>query len=111
MASAEIELEKAILEQMNCLLEYHWQKSTDLHDFYFYLMIKNNTPYRIKIDGPCVGRRYWQSLLEVVNAYCDMVESLESNSPLISIYEPFRGLKSETLEELAIKINLVLQKT
>lgn len=110
MLNTEIELEKAILEKMNCLLEYYWQKSTDLYCFYFIQRL-NSTPYRIKIDGPCIGRRYWRGLLEVVNAYCDMVESFVPNSPLISIYEPFRGLKSETLEELDIKINLVLQRT
>ena len=104
----EIELEKIVLEKMNCLLEHHWVESRNLHGFYFFYNPESKWD-RVRIDGICLGRRSWQSLLQVVNSYAENLDALISGSPLASLYEPFRGLTSKSLEELAIKVDLALQ--
>ena len=104
----EIELEKTVLEKMNCLLEHHLVESRNLYGFYFFYNPESKWD-RVRIDGICLGRRSWQSLLQVVNFYAENLDALISGSPLASLYEPFRGLTSKSLEELAIKVDLALQ--
>ena len=104
----EIYLEKTVLEKMNCLLEHHWAESRNLYGFYFFYNPKSKWD-RVRIDGSCLGRRFWQSLLQVVNAYAENLDALIPGSPLAPLYEPFRGLTSKSLEELAIKVDLALQ--
>ena len=104
----EINLEKTVLEKMNCLLEHHWVESRNLHGFYFFYNPESKWD-RVRIDGSCLGRRFWQSLLQVVNAYAENLDALIPGSTPTPLYEPFRGLSSKSLEELAIKVDLALQ--
>lgn len=104
----EIELEKTVLEKMNCLLEHHWAKSRNLHGFYFFYNPESKWD-RVRIDGSCLGRRFWNSLLQVVNAYAETLDAFIPGSPLAPLYAPFRGLSSKSLEELAIKVDLAFQ--
>lgn len=101
------DLEKIVLEKMNCLLENYWSTLRNPNEFYFFYN-PESTWDRVRIDGNCLGRRFWRSLLQVVNAYSETLEGFVSGSPLISWYEPFRNLKSDSLEELAIKVYLAL---
>ena len=101
----EFELEKTVLEKMNCFLRNYWSKTRTQNYFYFDLIESNS--YRIIIHGACLGRRLWKDLLQVVNAFADSaVHYLK-----IDIYKPFRGFDSKSLEELAIKIDLALRET
>ena len=104
----EINLEKTVLEKMNCLLEHHWVETRNLHGFYFFYNPESKWD-RVRIDGSCLGRRFWQSLLQVVNAYAENLDALIPGSTPTPLYEPFRGLSSKSLEELAIKVDLALQ--
>lgn len=104
----EIELEKTVLEKMNCLLEHYWIKTRNLYGFYFFYN-PESTWDKVRIDGQCLGRRFWKSLLQVVNAYSETLEGFIPGSPLAPLYEPFRSLKSGSLEELALKVDLALQ--
>lgn len=104
----EINLEKTVLEKMNCLLEHHWVETRNLHGFYFFYNPESKWD-RVRIDGSCLGRRFWQSLLQVVNAYAESLDALIPGSTPTPLYEPFRGLSSKSLEELAIKVDLALQ--
>lgn len=100
----ETELEKTVLEKMNCLLEHHWTETRNLHGFYFFYNQESKWD-RVRIDGSCLGRRFWQSLLQVVNAFADNAVHCLT----VDIYKPFRGFDSKSLEELAIKVDLALQ--
>ena len=102
------DLEKTVLEKMNCLLEHHWVESRNLHSFYFVYNPESEWD-RVRIDGSCLGRRSWQSLLQVVNAFAKTLDALIPGSPLAPLYAPFRGFSSKSLEELAIKVDLALQ--
>ena len=104
----EIDLERIVLEKMNCLLEHHWAESRNIHGFYFFHNLESKWD-RVRIDGSCLGRRFWQSLLQVVNAYAETLDAFIPRSPLAPLYAPFRGLSSKSLEELAIKVDLALQ--
>ena len=104
----DIDLEKTVLEKMNCLLEYHWARTRNPNGFYFFYN-PSSTWDKVRIDGQCLGRRFWKSLIQVVNAYSETIEGFIPNSPLAPIYEPFRGLESRSLEELAVKVDLAFQ--
>lgn len=104
----EINLEKTVLEKINCLLKHHWVETRNLHGFYFFYNPESKWD-RVRIDGSCLGRRFWQSLLQVVNAYAESLDALIPGSTPTPLYEPFRGLSSKSLEELAIKVDLALQ--
>lgn len=101
------DLEKTVLEKMNCLLKHYWSMTNNPNEFYFFYN-PESTWDRVRIDGNCLGRRFWKDLLQVVNAYSETLEGFVSGSPLILRYEPFRNLKSSSLEELAIKVDLAL---
>ena len=106
----EIELEKTVLEKVNRLLEHHWSETRNLQGFYFFLDPESKLD-RIRVDGCCIGRRFWKSLLQVVNAFADSASYFQTinYSSATEIYKPFRGLGSKSLEELAIKVDLALQ--
>ena len=114
-------LEKDVLEKVNKLLEKHWREVGCLNEFYF--VFSDESCEKVQITGNCVGRRFWRSLLEVVNEFAEtfsfvgkLVEEsslswqIEESSRLWQMYKPFESLKSRSLEELAVKIDLVLRE-
>lgn len=102
-------LEKDVLEKVNKLLEKHWREVGYLNEFYF--VFSDESCEKVQITGNnCVGRRFWRSLLEVVNAFAKTFSFVAKSSILWQIYKPFESLKSRSLEELAVKIDLVLRE-
>lgn len=99
----KINLEKTVLEKLNCLLEFSWRETRSQNYFYFFSIESNS--YGIMIHGTCLGRRLWKDLLQVVNAFADSA----IHYPTIDIYKPFKGFGSKSLEELAIKVDLAIQ--
>lgn len=93
--------EKTVLKKLNCLLEHHWAKTKNQDGFYFFFNPETKWG-RVRVDGPCLGRRFWNSLLQVVNAFADNADYC----PTIDIYKPFKGMECKSLEELSIKIDL-----
>ena len=94
--------EKTVLDKMNCLLEQHWAKTRNLGGFYFFFNPETKWG-RVRVDGSCLGRRFWNSLLQVVNAFADNADYCRNT---IYLYRPFKGMKCKSLEELAMKIDL-----
>ena len=101
-------LEKDILEKVNKILEKHWREVGYFNKFYF-IFSKDNCE-KVQIIGHCVGRKFWRSLLQVVNAFAETFSLVGESSPLWQMYKPFESLKSRSLEELAVKIDLVLRE-
>lgn len=108
----DIELEKEIAEKLNCVLKRHWktiEHSYDLYEFYL-SVLDTESKWRVRVNGFCTGRRFWRNVLDVINEYASTVEYFVPESPLIKWYEPFKGLESRSLEELAMKVDLLLEK-
>lgn len=94
--------EKTVLEKLNCLLEQYWADTKNQNGFYFFTFNTAAKWDRVRVVGTCLGRRSWNSLLQVVNAFADSADYC----PPIDIYKPFKGMECKGLEELAIKIDL-----
>ena len=63
----------------------------------------------IVIIGKCIARRYWDDTLQLVNEYdySNVFYLKEQDSNVIdSMYSAFRGLASQTLDELLVKLDL-----
>lgn len=101
-------LEKDVLEKVNKLLKKHWREVRYLNEFYF--IFSNESREKVQITGNYIGRRFWRSLLEVVNAFAETFSFAEESSMLSQMYKPFESLESRSLEELAVKIDLVLRE-
>ena len=101
-------LEKDVLEKVNKLLKKHWREVGYLNEFYF--IFSEDSCEKVQITGNCIGRRFWRSLLEVVNAFAETFSLVGESSRLWRMYKPFESLKSRSLEELAVKIDLVLRE-
>jgi len=105
-------MKKDVLEKVNKLLEKHWREVGYLNEFYF--VFSEESCEKVQITGNCVGRRFWRSLLEVVNAFTATFSFVgkfaEESSMLWRMYKPFESLESRSLEELAVKIDLVLRE-
>ena len=112
----DIELEKEIVKKLNCVLKRHWNAighSYDLYEFYL-SVLDTESKWRVRVNGFCTGRRFWRSVLDVVNdvvnEYASIVEYFAPESLLSKWYEPFKGLESKSLEELAVKVDLLLEE-
>ena len=101
-------LEKDVLEKVNKLLKKHWREVGYLNEFYFVFSEESNE--KVQITGNCVGRRFWNNLLQVVNAFAETFSFVGESSMLWQMYKPFESLESRSLEELAVKIDLVLRE-
>ena len=63
----------------------------------------------IAINGKCIARRYWDDTLQLVNEYdYSNVFYLkgQASNVIDSMYGAFKGLASQTLDELLIKLDL-----
>ena len=64
----------------------------------------------VAINGRCIGRRYWDDTLQLVNAfdyYSNVFYLKRRDSNVIdSMYDAFKGLASQTLDELLVKLDL-----
>ena len=105
----DVELEKEVVEKLNCVLKRHWREVGCLENE-FHFALSKSCGSRVQIVGDCIGRRFWDSVLQVVNAFAETFSFLERSKGTVlwSRYEPFKGLESKSLEELAMKIDLVL---
>ena len=100
MPSEKLE-EKTVLSKLNCLLEHHWHQ-LNIHGFTFrYRPLGSDGP-EVEVNGCCIGRRWWDNLLQVVNAFA----ASAVYDTAVDIYRPFKGFECQSLEELAIKIDL-----
>jgi len=108
----DIELEKEIVEKLNCVLKRHWKAIGHSYDLYeFYLSVLDiESKWRVRVNGFCTGRRFWRSVLDVVNEYASTAEYFVPESPLSKWCEPFEGLRSKSLEELVVKVDLLLEE-
>lgn len=63
----------------------------------------------VAINGKCIGRRYWDDTLQLVNEYdysnVFYLKGRDSNV-IDSMYGAFKGLASQTLDELLVKLDL-----
>ena len=61
----------------------------------------------VEIIGKCIGRRYWDETLQLVNALdYGNVFYLNGQDVIDSMYGAFKGLASKTLDELLVKLDL-----
>ena len=63
----------------------------------------------VAINGKCIARRYWDDTLQLVNEYdysnVFYLKGQDSNV-IDSMYGAFKGLASQTLDELLVKLDL-----
>lgn len=103
MPSEKLE-EKTVLEKLNCLLEQHWHQ-LKISGFTFRYRPLKGGGQEIEVNGCCIGRRWWDNLLQVVNAFA----ASAVYDTAVDIYRPFKGFECQSLEELAVKIDLAIQ--
>lgn len=63
----------------------------------------------VEINGKCIGRRYWDDTLQLVNAldYGNVFYLNGQDGNVIdSMYSAFKGLTSQTIDELLVKLDL-----
>lgn len=105
----DIKLEKEVVEKLNCALEKHWKRIGHPCDF-FLSVLDTESKWRVRVNGFCAGRRFWRSVLDIVDEYASIVNGFVPESPLSKWYEPFKSLESKSLEELAVKVDLLLEE-
>lgn len=90
----DTELENLIVEKLNkLLLKYN-------KGFTFRVCCPESRWSRIEVCGYCLGRRHWDDILQVVNAYSEIYWHSTK------LYTLFHGLSSRNCAELLIKIDL-----
>ena len=62
----------------------------------------------IVIIGKCIARRYWDDTLQLVNAhdYSNVFYLNQDGNVIDSMYGTFKGLASQTIDELLVKLDL-----
>lgn len=90
-------LEEAVLIKLNCFLFQFW-KGKPRFQFEF----EDNF---IVIKGSSIGRIKWENLVQAVNAFS---KAYDETSEIVfkELYKPFSDLRCNSLEELAVNLDL-----
>ena len=106
----DIKLEKEVVEKLNCVLKKHLKRFGDACDLYLSVFNTDSKWSRLRVDGSCkLERRFWRSILDVIDGYASIAEGFIPESPWSKWYEPFKDLRSKSLEELAVKVDLIAE--